>query len=125
MSKTLLVVHHTPSPFCQAMFEAVLAGAERNRFALDRRDAVRLRMAWLPGLAVLPALIWTALAGLGRALGWLALKRPERSAAELAAASDVWLRPQVWWRLRRGRRGRRGRAVRRDCLREARCAAGR
>lgn len=27
MSKTLLVVHHTPSPFCQAMFEAVLAGA--------------------------------------------------------------------------------------------------
>jgi multimeric flavodoxin WrbA len=27
VSKTLLVVHHTPSPFCQAMFEAVLAGA--------------------------------------------------------------------------------------------------
>ncbi len=27
MSSTLLVVHHTPSPFCQAMFEAVLAGA--------------------------------------------------------------------------------------------------
>ncbi|MEB3068944.1 flavodoxin family protein [[Mycobacterium] vasticus] len=27
MSKTLLVVHHTPSPHCQAMFEAVLAGA--------------------------------------------------------------------------------------------------
>ena len=27
MSKTLLVVHHTPSPFCQAMFEAVLSGA--------------------------------------------------------------------------------------------------
>lgn len=25
--KTLLIVHHTPSPFCQAMFEAVLAGA--------------------------------------------------------------------------------------------------
>ncbi|GAA1480498.1 flavodoxin family protein [Gordonia sinesedis] len=24
---TLLIVHHTPSPFCQAMFEAVLAGA--------------------------------------------------------------------------------------------------
>ena len=23
----LLIVHHTPSPFCQAMFEAVLAGA--------------------------------------------------------------------------------------------------
>jgi multimeric flavodoxin WrbA len=27
MSKTLLVVHHTPSPHLQAMFEAVLAGA--------------------------------------------------------------------------------------------------
>ncbi|MCK0092135.1 NAD(P)H-dependent oxidoreductase [Rhodococcus sp. F64268] len=26
-SRTLLVVHHTPSPFMQAMFEAVLAGA--------------------------------------------------------------------------------------------------
>lgn len=27
MTKTLLIVHHTPSPHCQAMFEAVLAGA--------------------------------------------------------------------------------------------------
>jgi multimeric flavodoxin WrbA len=27
VSKTLLVVHHTPSPHCQAMFEAVVAGA--------------------------------------------------------------------------------------------------
>ncbi len=27
MSATLLVVHHTPSPFMQAMFESVLAGA--------------------------------------------------------------------------------------------------
>jgi multimeric flavodoxin WrbA len=27
MAKTLLVVHHTPSPFMQAMFEAVLSGA--------------------------------------------------------------------------------------------------
>ena len=27
MSKTLLIVHHTPSPFTQAMFEAVLSGA--------------------------------------------------------------------------------------------------
>jgi multimeric flavodoxin WrbA len=27
MSKTLLVVHHTPSPYTQEMFEAVLSGA--------------------------------------------------------------------------------------------------
>lgn len=27
MSKTLLIVHHTPSPFMQAMFEAVVSGA--------------------------------------------------------------------------------------------------
>lgn len=27
MSKTLLIVHHTPSPHCQEMFEAVVSGA--------------------------------------------------------------------------------------------------
>ena len=27
MSKTLLIIHHTPSPHCQEMFEAVVAGA--------------------------------------------------------------------------------------------------
>ena len=27
MSKTLLIVHHTPSPHCQEMFETVLSGA--------------------------------------------------------------------------------------------------
>lgn len=27
MSKTLLIVHHTPSPHCEEMFEAVVAGA--------------------------------------------------------------------------------------------------
>ncbi|MCH9735064.1 MAG: flavodoxin family protein [Actinomycetia bacterium] len=27
MSKTLLIVHHTPSPHCQEMFEAVVTGA--------------------------------------------------------------------------------------------------
>jgi multimeric flavodoxin WrbA len=27
VSKTLLIVHHTPSPHCQELFEAVLAGA--------------------------------------------------------------------------------------------------
>lgn len=27
MNKTLLIIHHTPSPHCQEMFEAVVAGA--------------------------------------------------------------------------------------------------
>lgn len=27
MTRTLLIVHHTPSPYCQEMFEAVLSGA--------------------------------------------------------------------------------------------------
>jgi hypothetical protein len=27
MSKTLLIIHHTPSPHCQELFEAVVAGA--------------------------------------------------------------------------------------------------
>lgn len=27
MSRTLLIVHHTPSPHCHEMFEAVVAGA--------------------------------------------------------------------------------------------------
>jgi multimeric flavodoxin WrbA len=27
MSKKLLIIHHTPSPYCQEMFEAVVAGA--------------------------------------------------------------------------------------------------
>ncbi len=27
MTKTLLIVHHTPSPHCQAMFESVVSGA--------------------------------------------------------------------------------------------------
>jgi multimeric flavodoxin WrbA len=27
VSKTLLIIHHTPSPHCQEMFEAVVAGA--------------------------------------------------------------------------------------------------
>jgi hypothetical protein len=27
MTKTLLIVHHTPFPFMQAMFEAVISGA--------------------------------------------------------------------------------------------------
>lgn len=38
----LLIVHHTPSPHCQEMFEAVLAGAtdpdiEGSRWCAGRR----------------------------------------------------------------------------------------
>lgn len=48
MTKTLLVVHHTPSPHCQAMFEAVLAGATDPQ--IEGVDVVRR-----PALSVSPA----------------------------------------------------------------------
>ncbi|WP_417629264.1 hypothetical protein [Nocardia lasii] len=41
----LLIVHHTPSPHCQAMFEAVLAGAsdpEIEGVEIVRRAALSL-----------------------------------------------------------------------------------
>jgi multimeric flavodoxin WrbA len=43
MSRTLLIVHHTPSPHCQEMFEAVLAGAtdpENEGIEVLRRPAL-------------------------------------------------------------------------------------
>ena len=46
MSKTLLIVHHTPSPHCQEMFEAVLAGAtdpEIEGVEVVRRPALTVR----------------------------------------------------------------------------------
>lgn len=45
---TLLIVHHTPSPYCQAMFEAVLAGATDPE--IEGVDVVRR-----PALTVSPA----------------------------------------------------------------------
>jgi multimeric flavodoxin WrbA len=45
MSKTLLIVHHTPSPHCQEMFEAVVAGAtdpEIEDVEVVRRAALAL-----------------------------------------------------------------------------------
>ena len=39
MSKTLLVVHHTPSPTTREMFEAVVAGATDPE--IDRVEVVR------------------------------------------------------------------------------------
>ena len=46
MTKTLLVVHHTPSPHCQEMFEAVLAGAndpEIEGVEVVRRPALTVK----------------------------------------------------------------------------------
>jgi multimeric flavodoxin WrbA len=43
MAKTLLIVHHTPSPHTQEMFEAVLAGAtdpEIEGVQVERRAAL-------------------------------------------------------------------------------------
>ena len=48
MSATLLIVHHTPSPHCQEMFEAVLAGAtdpEIEGVDVVRRPALTLSVA--------------------------------------------------------------------------------
>lgn len=48
MSKTLLIIHHTPSPHCQEMFEAVLAGAtdpEIEGVAVVRRPALTVSPA--------------------------------------------------------------------------------
>jgi hypothetical protein len=47
MSKTLLVIHHTPSPHTQEMFEAALAGATDPE--IDGVDVVRR-----PALTVSP-----------------------------------------------------------------------
>lgn len=48
MSRTLLIVHHTPSPHCQEMFEAVLSGAT----APEIEDVEVVRR---PALAVTPS----------------------------------------------------------------------
>lgn len=47
MLRTLLIVHHTPSPHCQEMFEAVLAGATDPE--IEGVDVVRR-----PALTVTP-----------------------------------------------------------------------
>jgi len=48
MTKTLLVVHHTPSPYVQAMFESVLSGATAPE--IEGVEVVRR-----PALTVSPA----------------------------------------------------------------------
>ncbi|EFG73783.1 hypothetical protein HMPREF0591_6314 [Mycobacterium parascrofulaceum ATCC BAA-614] len=53
MSKTLLIVHHTPSPHCQEMFEAVVSGATDPE--IEGVEVVRR-----PALTVSPAEMLTA-----------------------------------------------------------------
>ena len=43
----LLIVHHTPSPHCQEMLEAVVAGATDP-------DIVGVEVVWRPALTVSP-----------------------------------------------------------------------
>lgn len=48
MSTTLLIVHHTPSPHCQEMFEAVVSGAtdpEIEGVEVLRRPALTVSLA--------------------------------------------------------------------------------
>lgn len=51
MTRTLLIVHHTPSPHCQEMFEAVLSGAtdpEIENVEVLRRPALTVSpVDWL------------------------------------------------------------------------------
>ncbi|OCB29432.1 flavodoxin [Mycobacterium malmoense] len=53
MSKTLLIVHHTPSPHCQEMFEAVVSGATDPE--IEGVEVIRR-----PALTVSPAEMLTA-----------------------------------------------------------------
>ena len=45
MTKMLLIVHHTPSPHCQEMFEAVVAGRPTCRPAVAHFIIAPLRTA--------------------------------------------------------------------------------
>lgn len=67
----------------------------------DRRAAIHLRLASIP-LLLLPLLVlWLAAAAGLRALGRLALKQPDRAAAELVAFGLAMGRPLAWMRARR------------------------
>jgi len=67
----------------------------------DRRAAIHLRLASVP-LVLLPLLVlWLAAAAALRALGRLALKQPDRAAAELAGFGLAMSRPLAWMRARR------------------------
>jgi multimeric flavodoxin WrbA len=51
MSKTLLIIHHTPSPHMQEMFEAVISGAtdpEIEGVEVVRRPALAVAMTDVP-----------------------------------------------------------------------------
>ena len=88
---------------------AVMVSAATADVRDERHDALLLRLAWTPVLLLPLAVLWSVLAGAGRALSWLILKQPGRSLVELAVLVEVLGRPLRWWRVRR--RLRRGATV--------------
>lgn len=79
---------------------AVVASAETSDYACERQDALLLRLAWTSWPMLAPALVWSVLAGLGRALSWVVLKQPARGLIELTALAAVLGRPKRWIRMR-------------------------
>ena len=67
----------------------------------DRRAAIHLRLASVPVLLLPFLVLWLAAAAGLRALGRLALKQPNRAAAELVAFGLALSRPLAWMRARR------------------------
>ena len=81
------------------------AGGRPHR--LDRQHAVYVLLANLPLLRTVPAAVRLAVAGLGRALGLLAGKRPGHATDELVALLAVLGRPDRLLAARRSRRSTR------------------
>ncbi len=76
MTKRLLIVHHTPSPHCHEMFEAVLAGASDPE--IEGVEVVRR-----PALTVSPVDMLEAdgyLLGTPANLGYMATRAPRSRA---------------------------------------------
>ena len=107
MSKTLLIVHHTPSPHCQEMFEAVVAGATDP-------DIEGVEVVRRPALTVSPAEMLEAdgyLLGTPANLGYMsgALKHAFDSRLLPAARLHPWPTVRRVPPRQRGHRGSRAR----------------